>query len=84
MGTDLLDDTELVLYRGEGVSVEQMCALLPTVFSITENSPVTVVPYPIYSAKNDHGKDVLILYNESIGAMILTISMLLDQKVTKQ
>ena len=84
MKTNLLDETELVLYRGEGVSVDQMCALLPTVFSITENSPVTVVPYPIFSAKNDHGKDVLILFNENIGAMVLPVSMLLEQEVIKQ
>lgn len=78
------DEDYFELYRGENISVEQMCGLLPKVFEVfDEVQAITVCPYPIYSKKNGDGTEILVLSSELGGVVIIPIAGLMQDVITQ-
>ena len=75
------DQLYLALYRGEGVSIEQMCALLPKVINLVASNPIEVIAEPIYSKQNGHGENIMVLMFEGEGALVMTIDDLINNRI---
>lgn len=75
------DNEDIVLYRGEGITLEQMCAALPRVFEMTNSQPIIVSPYPIFSDRNECGKNILILCDpETEGMAVIDYNQLMKME----
>jgi hypothetical protein len=63
----MTDKTELYeVFRGEGVSIEQMCAALPKLFDMFDNEAITLCPFPIFSESNGLGSNIIIIMHPEL------------------
>lgn len=73
--------TPYEVYRGEAVSIEQMCAALPKLFDLLDLTEINVRPFPKFSAKNELGADIIIVTHKELDQFFtFDLSKLLTNK----